>query len=262
MTLVFAKARPPVPQTVFFFSVQEYTFFWVASVAVIVAGGAALYSGVALTRSFLWASLSSILLLLASLFAIQHAHHPFVHYLLFSIIPLSFCVANMLGLLHRAGLGKRHAVLARSLFVALFLVPIGIVALTSEADFSNPPPTREDVLAVSRHVKPGDRLAVWAWRPDFYVNTGTIMATRSAGILVLLEPSRYREYFRNRFLSDLRANPPPVFVDGVAPGGFLFTDRATQGMESFPLLEAFVREHYTQREEVAGVRIFVANNLR
>jgi hypothetical protein len=88
------------------------------------------------------------------------------------------------------------------------------------------------------------------------------MATRSAGILVLLEPSRYREYFRNRFLSDLRANPPPVFVDGVAPGGFLFTDRATQGMESFPLLEAFVREHYTQREEVAGVRIFVANNPR
>jgi hypothetical protein len=262
MTLVFAKGRPPFPQTVFFFSVQEYTCFWAASVAVIVAGGAALCSGVILTRSFLWASLSSFLLFLASLFAIQHAHQPFAHYLLFSIIPLSFCVANMLGLLHRAGLRKRHAVLARSLFVALFLVPIGFVALTSEADFSNPPPTREDVLAVSRHVKPGDRLAVWAWRPDFYVKTGTIMATRSAGILVLLEPSRYREYFRNRFLSDLRANPPPVFVDGVAPGGFLFTDRATQGMESFPLLETFVREHYAQREEVAGVRIFVANKLR
>jgi hypothetical protein len=150
------------------------------------------------------------------------------------------------------------------LFVALFLVPIGFVALTSETDFSNRamPSMPRDVIAVSRYVKPGDRLGVWAWRPDFYVKTGTIMATRSAGILVLLEPSRYREYFRNRFLSDLRANPPPVFVDGVAPGAFLLNDRATQGMESFPLLEAFVREHYTQREEVAGVRIFVANNLR
>ena len=88
------------------------------------------------------------------------------------------------------------------------------------------------------------------------------MATRSAGILVLMEPSRYREYFRNRFLSDLRANPPSVFVDAVAPGAFLYNDRATQGIESFPLLEAFVREHYTQREEVAGVRIFAANNLK
>jgi hypothetical protein len=263
MTLVFVKGRPPVPKTLLFFSVQEYTFFWVASLAVIVASGAALYSRVTFTRTFLWASLSSILLLLASLFAIQHAHHAFPHYLLFSIIPVSFCGANMLGLLYRTGFGKKHAVLARSLFVALFLAPIGFAALTSETDFSTRAmaPMRKDVIAVSRYVKPGDRLGVWAWRPDYYVKTRTIMATRSAGILVLLEPSRYREYFRNRFLSDLRANPPPVFVDGVAPGAFL-PDRATQGIESFPLLEAFVREHYTQREEVAGVRIFVANNLR
>jgi len=264
MTLVFVKGRPPVPQSFFFFSVQDYTFFWVASLAVIVAGGAAVYSRVTFTRIFLWASLSSILLLLASLFAIQHAHHAFPHYLLFSIIPVSFCVGNVLGLMHRTGLGKGHSVLARSLFVGLFLVPIGFTALTSESDFSSRAmaPTRQDVLALARYVKPGDRLGVWAWRPDYYVKTRTIMATRSAGILVLMEPSRYREYFRDRYLSDLRAHPPPVFVDGVAPGAFLYNDRATQGIESFPFLEAFVREHYTQREEVAGVRIFVAKNLR
>jgi hypothetical protein len=73
--------------------------------------------------------------------------------------------------------------------------------------------------------------------------------------------SRYREYFRKRFMSDLLAHPPPVIVDAVAPGAFLFNDRATQGIETFPRLEAFVREHYTQREEVAGVRIFVAKNI-
>jgi hypothetical protein len=244
--------------------VQEFTFFWVASLAVIVAGGAALYSRVKLTRTFLWASLSSILLLLAALFAIHRPHQPFSHYLLFSIIPVSFCVANVLGLLHRTDLKKGHAVLARSLFVALFLVPNGYAALTGVGDFSPQArvPPREDVLALARHVKPGDRLVVWAWRPEYYVKTKTIMATRDPGILALMAPSRYREYFRERFMSELRAHPPPVFVDGVAPGADVFFDRATQGIESFPLLEAFVREHYTQREEVAGVRIFVAKNLR
>ena len=119
---------------------------------------------------------------------------------------------------------------------------------------------REEVLAIARYVKPGDRMVVWAFRPEYYVKTKTIMATRDPGILALMQWSRYREYFRERFMSDLRAHPPPVIVDAVAPGAFLFNDRATQGIESFPLLDAFVREHYTQQEEVAGVRIFVAKN--
>jgi hypothetical protein len=203
---------------------------------------------------------SSILLLVASFFSIYHAHHPFYHYLLFSIIPMSFCVANVLGLMHRINRGMGYAMLAHSVFAALFLVPIGFAALTSENDFSRAAllPKRDEVLAIARYVKPGDRMAVWAWRPDYYVKTKTIMATRDPGILALMQWSRYREYFRERFMSDLRAHPPPVIIDAVAPGAFLFTDRATQGIESFPLLDAFVREHYTQQEEVAGVRIFVA----
>jgi hypothetical protein len=262
MARVFVRSGSPVGPSLVI-GVQEYTFFCAASLAVIASGGgAALYSRVSFPRTLFWASLSSILLLLASLFAIHYARHSFQHYLLFSIIPMSFCVANALGLMHRTGLGKRHAGLARSLFIALFLVPTGFVALTSPSDFSPNVmvPTRREIVAIARYVKPGDRMAVWAWAPEYYVKTKTIMATRDPGILALMQPSRYREYFRARFLSDLRAHPPPVFVDGVAPGAF-FDDRATEGIESFPPLEAFVREHYTQREEVEGVRIFVAKNL-
>jgi hypothetical protein len=264
MALFFVGSGAPVGPSFFFIGVQEHTFFCVASLAVILCGGVALASRASFTRTSLWASLSSILLLLASLFAIYHAHQPFPHYLLFSIIPVSFCVANVLGLMHRTNQGKDYALLAHGLFVALFLVPIGFAAVTSTNDFSPQAmvPMREEVLAIARYAKPGDRMVVWAWRPEFYVKTKTIMATRYPGILVLMQMSRYREYFRERFMSDLRAHPPPVFVDGVAPGAFVINDRATQGIESFPLLEAFVREHYTLREEVAGVRIFVAKELR
>ena len=264
MTLVYKGKGPPVPPSFFFLGVQEYNFFALASLAVILCGAVALYSRIRLTRPERWALLSSILLLVTALFAIYYAHHASPHYLLFSIIPVSFCVANVLGIMHRAGLGKSYVVLARSGFAALFLVPIGFAALASENDFSPQAivPMREEVLAIARYVKPGDRMVVWAWRPEYYVKTKTIMAVRDSGILPLMQRSRYQEYLRERFMSDLRAQPPPVIVDAVAPRAFLFDDRATQGIENFPQLYAFVREHYTQREEVAGVRIFVANNLR
>ena len=264
MTLVYKGKGPPVPPSFFFLSVQEYNFFVLASLAVILCGAIALYSRVPLTRSDLWALLSSILLLVVALLAIYYPRHASPHYLLFTIIPMSFCVANVLGLMYRAGLGKSHVVLARGGIVALFLVPIGVAALTSKNDFSPQAiwPVREEVLAIARYVKPGDRMMVWAWRPEYYVKTKTIMAVRDPGILPVMQWSPYREYLRERVMSDLRAHPTPVIVDAVAPLAFLFDDRATQGIETFPQLYAFVREHYTQREEVAGVRIFVAKDLK
>jgi hypothetical protein len=264
MTLVFAHSGPPVAPSFFFIGARDYNYFAIASFAVILAGGAVLYSRIKLTRCEIWALLSAILLLMASFFAIYRAHNPFTHYLLLSIIPISFCVANVLGLLQRSGLGKSHAAWARGLLAALFLIPIGFATLTSSLNISPRAiaPKGEELLAISRHARPGDRMAVWGWRPDFYVQTKTIMATSDPGILPLMVWSRYREYFRNRFMSDLWAHPPRVIVDAVRPGELLFTDRATQGIESFPQLESFVREYYAQREEVAGLRVFEQKNLR
>jgi hypothetical protein len=260
--LLYIRGGESVGLSFFFVTVPEYDYFLLASLVVTVFGGVALYSRVKLTRLSLWASLCSIVLLLASFFAIYRAHRPFPHYLLFSIIPVSFCVANVIGLLHQINLGKGRTVLARSLFAVLFLLPIGYAALASTNDFSRQAmvPMRQEVLAIARYAKPGDRMVVWAWRPEYYVKTKTIMGTRDPSIGEVVESFRYREYFRKRFMSDLKANPPSVIVDAFAPGAFNYKDRATQGIESFPLLAAFVREHYTMREEVAGVRIFVAND--
>jgi hypothetical protein len=263
--LLYIRGGDSVGLSFFFVTVPEYGYFLLASLAIIVFGGVVLYSRVKLTRPFLWASLCSLALLLASLFAIYRAHRPFPHYLLFSIIPVSFCVANTIGLLHQIDLGKgRRSVLARGLFVVLFLLPIGYAALASTNDFSRQAmvPTREEVLAIARYAKPGDRMVVWAWRPEYYVKTKTIMGTRDPSVGEVVESFRYLEYFRKRFMSDLRANPPLVIVDAFVPGAFNYKDRATQGIESFPVLAAFVREHYTMREEVAGMRIFVANDRK
>lgn len=262
MSFDYIRSRPPVGISFFFLSADDYAVFLICSLVVMLAAGGALHSRIHLTRISVWASLSSILLSLASFFAIYQAHRPFEHYLLFSIVPVSFCVANVLGLVRYLDQPTGRAMLLRGLFVSFFLLPLGITTFESSNDF-NPNamvPKRGAVVAISRYVKPGDRMVVWGWMPEYYVQTKTIMSVRDPSIERLLLQTPYREYFRKRFLSDLRAHPPLVFVDGVAPGAFRYDNRATYGMETFPALDAFVREHYTEREEVAGVRIFVAKN--
>lgn len=260
MSFDYIGSRPPVGISYFFVSAQDYSTFLICSLVVILAAGGMLYSRIHLDRISVWASMSSVLLTLASFFAIYQAHRPFPHYLLFSIVPVSFCVANVLGIGRYLVLQTVPGTFVRALFALFYLLPLGIATLESSNDF-NPKaiiPKRGAVAAILRYAKPGDRMMVWGWMPQYYVQTNTIMSTREPTIERLVLQTPYREYFRERFLSDLRAHPPLVFVDAVAPSAFTYYDRAVHGIESFPAVEAFVREHYTEREEIAGVRIFVA----
>jgi hypothetical protein len=261
MSFDYIRSRPPVGISYFLLSAQDYGAFLMCSLVVILAAGGMLYSRIHLDLVSVWASMSSVFLTFASFFAIYQAHRAFPHYLLFSVLPLSFCVANVLGLGRYLILPTATGTLVRALFVLFFILPLGIATLGSSNDF-NPQaiiPKRGAVAAILRYAKPGDRMVVWGWMPEYYVQTNTIMSTREPTIERLVFQTPDREYFRQRFLSDLRAHPPLVFVDAVAPSAFTYYDRAIHGIESFPAVEAFVREHYTKREEVAGVRIFVAN---
>ena len=88
------------------------------------------------------------------------------------------------------------------------------------------------------------------------------MATRDADTGPQIASSSEQTYFRERYMSDLRAHVPVVFVDAVAPepGGYQYTNRETEGHEIFSELGEFVRDHYTLKEDVAGVRIYVSKS--
>src|SRR4029077_7071750 len=66
--------------------------------------------------------------------------------------------------------------------------------------------------------RPISSLAIWGWVPGVYLLTGMPPATRDAiGHFVITEGAM-QPYFRARFLNDLRAHEPDLFVDAVAPG--------------------------------------------
>jgi hypothetical protein len=107
-----------------------------------------------------------------------------------------------------------------------------------------------------RHVKPGDRMAIWGWMPRYFVETGALLGTRDSLSQFQIETRVFQSYYRERYLADMLANRPEFFLDAVAPGSFRYKDRATQGHETFPALSALLDRDYKLVDEVAGVRLY------
>lgn len=263
----------------FFFRVAEsYAAFAVASLFLVLAGAVALAGRWRFTRRSTVLCAWAFGFLLVSLFVIVAPRHAYPHYLLFSVLPLSYAVAMVLAFTRQAGLWAGKETWLSAAVVGLFLVPAMGFSMTHPSPYfgetlhlflrahgGHPPflpfqDTSAKVHAIRKHAPPGTRLSIWGWMPHYYVHTQTVMATRDAHTKPQQTPGPYQEYFQQRYLFDLRSNPPAVFVDAVAPNAFGYNDRARKGIESFPPLAAFIEENYLLKEEVEGVRVYVRVN--
>ena len=83
--------------------------------------------------------------------------------------------------------------------------------------------------------------------PSYYVETGLIPATRDAIGHFIIERGQYQDYYRQRYLGDLKRSPPAFFIDAMAAGVFVWKwpDFKFRRHESFPELAEFVDENYT-----------------
>ena len=263
----------------FFFRVAEtYAAFAVGSLLLILAGAMALAGRWRFTRRATVISCWAFGFILVSLFVIVAPRHAYPHYLLFSVLPLSYAVALVVAFTRQAGLWAGKETWLSAVVVGVFIVPAMGFSMTHPSPYfgetlhlflrahgGHPPflpfqHTSPQVHAIRRHAPPGTRLSIWGWMPHYYVQTQTVMATRDAHTKPQQTPGPYQEYFKQRYLFDLRSNPPAVFVDAVAPKAFGYNDRARDGIESFPALAAFIEENYLLKEEVEGVRVYVRAN--
>ena len=242
---------------------MAYRVFALGSLAVIAFGGIALaVRRVALSRAELLAAASAVLLCAAAVFAAWKPQHMFAHYLLLIVFPLCWLLANVLGLLEKARLpqwAQRAAAVAVTVpfaagAVAALAAPNAFVAQLAMDALARPSPV---AAAIARYVAPRGVIAVWGWRADLYVETGTLMASQDAVTARESYDGPYQNYYRDRYLSEVAAGRPRVVVDAVAPGS-IFHDRAQRGLETFPALARLVRAHYALGAEVDGIRIFVA----
>lgn len=233
---------------------------------------------------------SSVLLPIAIYTALAPGR-PFPHYFLFVLFPAvgwAFATCSA-ALAPRVPVPVETEAVApagpessRSLSLALAAwLAVGLCVQVSEHFFSPQSiPVRglvSDFLKIPRskvseailaHASPGEALGLWGWMHQFHAETGLWKATsdqaleylwnvKTEGVSVSSWMELVPDYFEDLYLTDLKRSNPPVFVDAVAPGSFIFTNRASFGYESFPALAEHVNTHYTLAGEIDGIRIFL-----
>ena len=247
----------------FFKSEEEFRFFWASMlVALVVLVG--IYSiGMRLGRTYFWPLVVIAATWGLTLACIILPKKLFGHYMLL-LIPSTtlfigfaiFTAVSQSGLMvHSARQLSPRLIFWLRFSVALmvglqvFRIPVHIYFYRNA--FRNPRllTAQPDPSIVARYIlkicQPGDTLSVWGWEPKYYLETGLMPATRDAISHRIISPGPLREYFRKRYLDDLRKSPPTVFVDAVADGNFIwYWTMKDSRHECFPELNEFIETNY------------------
>jgi hypothetical protein len=98
-------------------------------------------------------------------------------------------------------------------------------------------------------------LYIWGWMPDLYFVSDLTCVCRYGTSQFIIDPTRAREFQRERLLEDLHRHPPDLLVDSIADGCFMYTTwSAPDRLESFPELAKFVADRYDLLGEADLVR--------
>lgn len=183
------------------------------------------------------------------------------HYLIWTVVPAGFAAAALLaGWWMAAGHGRGQVGAVLGVFLVATVLPQAWHRLRAPhpylgqlAHHSVPSATER---TLSRLAAPGSLASIWGWEPKLYVQSGLVPATKDAHTHNQIAWSPTMDYFRARYLRELRANPPPVFIDAVGPGAFTFQDRSL-AHEMLPELRDFIAQNYRLASEVEGTRIYL-----
>lgn len=182
------------------------------------------------------------------------------HYLQLLVLPLTVLVGLLFAA--AAGRGTRGATWALAILLLVTVAPqinrratgYNIYTGRMAEHLAQQPLPATAVLRAQ--AQPGDRLAMWGWQAQLYVETGMPQGTREAHTAYQLNPGELRSFYRDRYLRDMTRRRPEWFVDAVGPQGFGYTNREVDGHETFAELAAFVRENYAFVTEAGGLRIY------
>lgn len=191
----------------------------------------------------------------------------YTHYLLLLIVP-----AGMLaGALFAAAWETEHSARwPRALLLLAFLLVTVFPQVYSRARHPHPyvgrlaESQRTAITQIAQFIRYYGRrdeaLGHWGWMSRYHVQTRMRQATQEAHAQLQVEGTPQREYFRRHYMKALRETRPPVFIDTVGPGNFVFEDRQAHGHETWEELRRFIAGNYTFVADLEGTRIYARND--
>ena len=218
------------------------------------------------TRIFSWTVFAAWLISLAS---IVSPGRPLLHYWQLLMAPGSLLLGAMTAQLLSTSPPRWRS--PERWLVALCVSGVVGAMLIHRAQYPNPfvrgfsyfrqHPRTELAAHVAAHARPGESIAIWGWSNNVYVETGLRQATRDPHIGGLVETGPLREYFRERYLVDLKHSKPALFLDSVGPASLFYVASQFAHDRDYPDLAAVIRANYVLVEEFSEARIYRRRDL-
>jgi hypothetical protein len=103
-------------------------------------------------------------------------------------------------------------------------------------------------------------MAVWGWAHKLYVETGLIQGTVQPSSYYQLVKSSIQSEYIHKYIHDLMANKPKVFVDAVGSQSIIFNDTTLFRHNNFPMIAKYIAINYNFVGEVNDVRVYIRKN--
>lgn len=216
-------------------------------------------------------------LLVVSAYATIAPNRQYTHYVQFLIAPLTLSAGAFIGTIYQHCERRfRSRGIRRFALVSLCSATAFILVAGSQLvhRYTYGEPDRVGLFSTTRGKLPGsavarivrdltgekDYVAMWGWEPRYLVEANRMHATREAHSALELFPSPVRDYYRTRYMNDLRRKNPAIFVDVTGEGSFYFEDRSKYSHETFPELADEIALNYHLLAEIGADRIYLRND--
>lgn len=202
-----------------------------------------------------------VALIVASGYAVIKPGNEFTHYLLYLVFPVCLLNAWLLAAF--------RAAVYTVFWVLLVVLSVAINAVVqANKQGSSPLTTYRDAPFAFRHfylsataleirklAQPGEDLVVWGWAPQYNVQTQMPQGVCDNHTIRCVM-GQDQTIHRARYMRNIQASRPPVFIDAVGPNSTWLHDRATYGYQTFPELKNFIDQHYQLVGEIEKNRVF------
>lgn len=231
-------------------------YWWTLLVATLLLALPAWWRGGRVARGWLAAAW---IVFGASIVAVLTPGRPLPHYLEFVVIPLVILLfAHWRACRDTVGWPSGLLFLAATSAPLLWVSwknPNIYAGQFAHHRYEHPP--SQAAYFIHQRAQPGDRLAMWGWYSQLYIDTGLPQGTRESQTTrqLDLDPAMRAFYF-GRYLRDLRTNRPQWFVDAVGPASLGYHDRALHGHEAIPELADIIAADYEFLGDIENLRIY------
>ncbi|MFD2572714.1 hypothetical protein ACFSUS_18890 [Spirosoma soli] len=110
--------------------------------------------------------------------------------------------------------------------------------------------------AISRYAQPSDKMAVWGWNCQYYVEAQLAQGVSENHTQRSIIPNKMRKQYIDRYAHELIDNQPALFVDAVGDASWMLT-KPSQQHEHFTEIDRVIRQNYSLATSVDNVRIYV-----